>query len=207
MIYMRKKNGNSAIFLLLLVIISAGGVFFLRSQQGVSQKGQESKAPAAFIPQMIARDTDVHNPDGTMKLVMHIERQMDGSTIYTFFITDISGENKKLIFTKTEPKENSMTLHHNSFSPDNKLVIIEEHAGDGVSYLVLKVSGEPFANGSQFLNIVDLYKERKIQYQFSDVTGWAGPTLAIVRTKKDDGSKGPSFWFVTDSRAFLQLIR
>ncbi len=205
--YMKQK-GNGAIFILLLVGIVAGIALVIRSQIAPPPISQQSKAPAAFGPLVpLATDTDVHNPDGTMKLVMHTERQTDGTAIYTFFTADISGENKKLIFTKTQPKEVSMVLHHNSFSPDNKLVIVEEHTGAMVTYFVLKVDGTPFANGSQYLDINGTYKEKDIKYSFNSVTGWAGPTLAIVTTTKDDGTKGPSFWFVTDTRAFLQLAR
>ncbi len=205
-----KRNGNSVVFLLLLVIIAAGTVLVIRSKQSAPQPtaSPEPKSPAAFGPLVpLPKDTEMHNPDGSMKLTMHTERQTDGSTIYTFFIANISGENKKLIFTQTLPKESSMELHQNSFSPDNKLIIVKQRDGDLLRYLVLRVSGEPFANGSQYLDINGLFTERGVKYSFSTVTGWAGPTLAVVTTKKDDGSRGPSFWFVTDSRAFLQLIR
>lgn len=201
---------NYTVFIILLVIIVAGAAFTIRSKQTTPQPtaSSESSSPAAFGPLVpLPKDTDIHNPDGTKKLIMHTERQTDGSTIYTFFIADINGENKKLIFSKTELKDTTMALHHNSFSPDNKMVIIEEHTGNATNYLVLKVSGEPFANGSQYLDINGLFTERGVKYSFSSVTGWAGPTLAVVTTTKDDGSRGPSFWFVTDSRAFLQLIR
>lgn len=209
-IYMKQK-GNSAVFLILLVLVVAGAFVAVKSKPQTASPpsaDQETTKPAAFGPLTpVLKDTNEHNPDGTMQLIMHPETQNDGSTIYTFFTADISGENKKLIFTKTEPKDVTMAIHHNSFSPDNKLVIIEEHTGNQTSYLVLKASGEPFANGNQYLAIDALYKEKGIKYNFSSVTGWAGPTLAIVTTTKEDGSRGPSFWFVTDSRAFLQLIR
>lgn len=208
---MSKKSGNIAIPVLLFVLIAIGVLIVINTKLNLSPMPGRANAPQppSIVEKLLkpVQEIDEHNPDGTMKLIMHSERQTDGSTIYTFFISDIDGGNKKLIFTKTAPKDMSMAIHHNSFSPDNKLVLIEEHNGTAINYFVLKASGEPFANGQQYLDIRDLYTEKKIQYTFDDVTGWAGPTLAIVRTKKEDNSRGPAFWFVTDSRAFLQLAR
>lgn len=206
-----KKNGNAGILILLGIFIVTGVVIVVNTKRTVStppgQAASPNKSPLFPAPTPAPTETEEHNPDGTMKLIMHWDKNDGNTTIYTFFTSDIDGGNKKLIFTKTEPKDVTMTIHHNSFSPDNKLVIIEEHSGSNIDYFVLKVNGEPFASGSQFLNINALYTDKNIKYTFRDVTGWAGNTLAIVRTNNEDGSKGPSFWFVTDSKAFLQLIR
>ena len=54
--------------------------------------------------------------------------------------------------------------------------------------------------------MTSLFEQKKTGYSFKAATGWGSETLLIVTTTKENGTNGPSYWFVIDTRAFLQLI-
>lgn len=165
----------------------------------------EDKPVQLFAKVPEVQVTDVHSSDGTMKLILRAEPGKDDITINTFTASDISGNNPKLLLTKTTSGEQSMGIPYTSWSPDNKLVFIQENNGTQVTYLVLKADGTAFASGDQALDVNDFWAKSEINYTIRTVTGWAAGNLLIVYTSKEDGSKGPAFWFVTDSHNFLQL--
>mgnify|MGYP001558225721 FL=1 len=152
-----------------------------------------------------AAEIQAHAPDGTANLIQRTKISADQSKTYSFFAADVDGKNQQQIFTRTVSPVASMSIPFNAWAPDNKTVFLEENDGVAKKYLVVKVSGERFSKNEQFLEVAGLWGEKKMDYVLDTVTGWASPTLLILTTKKEDGSKGPNYWFEIPSRSFLIL--
>lgn len=184
------------------MILAIAGVLFLANYEKLTSLNQPNPAlinPIAPTPAV--QNTEVHSPDGEMNLIMQAQKQSDGSIAYSFFTSDISGKNKKIIFEKTVGIGASMMIPHNSWSPDNKYVFLRENKSDSFDLLVFKASGENFSNGENYISIMPLFAESKIKHTMKDITGWDSPTLLHVITS------GPSYWFDVTTRSFLQLAR
>lgn len=153
--------------------------------------------------QAISQKSEIHSSDGTMNLIMQTETKKDQPKNYSFFVADISGKNKRLLFTKTVSL-GEISAPLNSWSPDNKYLYLEEKKPGPVDVLVFKASGESFLNGEQYLDVGQLLAKSKAEYHLNHVTGWVSPTLVQVNTIKDDLTKGPSYWFDVESHAFWQ---
>src|SRR5260221_5733586 len=111
----------------------------------------------------------VTSSDGTMQLSMQTQNNTKATT-YSFFTSDATGNTKKLIFQKSVATSGSMSLPANSWSTDNAYVFIAEKDTDGQHVLVLKASGELFANGQQFLDVVNQFNQKQIPHVLSEVT-------------------------------------
>ncbi len=148
---------------------------------------------------------DVHSSDGSMNLKMLTEVQ-DSQITVAFTVSQISGENPRVLFTRNIAKTKSMGIPYNTWSPDNKYVFLQEKNGEQVTFLVFNVTGENFVN-DKYLDIGSFFSQKITDYQMTGVTGWASNTLLIVTTSDKTGQKGPSFWFDITSRAFIQLAR
>lgn len=189
---------------LLLFIVLVGIIFFVTGYQKMTNISQNNFLNPTKTPTPIQK-SEVHSSNGTMKLIMQKQTNKDASDNYSFFIADISGKNERLLFTKNLAPEGEMILPPNSFSPDNKYLYLEENGPASLGVLVFKTTGLPFSEGEQYLDMAELLTKSKTGYSISHVTGWASPILIEINTMKDFSTKGPSFWFVVDSRAFLQL--
>ncbi len=212
---------KSFIVVLFFAIFAAGVIGITQKQTLPSTTTGTRQTPFFPIPNAKPSETDVHSSDGTMKLIMRRERKLNQPEIYSFFSADIEGKNEQLIFTKAVSNGGGMSLPQNSWSPDNKLVFIEEQEPATKSgtpalshVLVFKASGEPFGSapgkvsaGETYFDVPTLFAQKVQNYSFAKVTGWASPTLIIVATTTETGTKGPSYWFEIPSKAFLQLAR
>lgn len=188
--------------IILLVALAFGGVLFLTNYEKLTSSDQQSPILIKPIaPTPTVKNTEVHSADGEMNLIMQTQKQSDDSTTYSFFTSDITGNNKKVIFEKTVGAGVSMEMLQNSWSPDNKYVFLRENKPDSFNIFVFKASGENFADGQQYLDVISLFIQHKVRYLLSDVTGWDSPTLLHVVTS------GPSYWFDITTGAFLQLAR
>lgn len=152
------------------------------------------------------QESELHSIDGTMTLIMRTNSKGNESRTYSFFVADIKDKNKeneRLLFTKTVDAKEEIILPHNSWSPDKKYLFLKEKDKNGkLNFFILKVSGENFADGEQYLNVGDLFTQKKIAYKLDDATGWASPIFLNVTTITDDGKKGPSYWFDISSHNF-----
>lgn len=137
--------------------------------------------------------------DGTMKVTMKSQEKLDGTTDYSFFVSDSSDKNSKLLYSKSI-KKGSMDIPKNTWSPDNKYLFILDKE-DGDHYLVFKANGELFANGDKFIDATLLFEKKQPSFLLSEMTGWDGLGLMHVR------ATNTSFWFDIDSQNFLQLAR
>ncbi|HJY98884.1 MAG TPA: hypothetical protein VJ227_04170 [Patescibacteria group bacterium] len=142
--------------------------------------------------------TTVRSPDGKATLVMR-ERKEEGGTTYTFTVSSEKDPSYKEIFTKTLA-EGGITIPFNTFSPDDKYILLKENLPGGTRYFVVAL-----ANG-QIFEASDLFAEKfGSDYVVSDATGWGGLNLVVINTQKVGGGSGPSFWFEVPSQAFIRL--
>lgn len=183
------------IFILLVFLL--GAVLLALSLQNGSSEVLETPVSSASS---IEQNSEVRSLDGDKKLVMTLKENADSGVQYSFSIPT-SGKDL-IIFTKTLGKGETMALHHNSWSPNNKYVLIEDRFGTSFDYLVFKTNGEDFANGQKYLNATALFNEKVKNYKLEAITGWDDPVLLHVLT-----SKGPPFWFDLTTQSFIQLAR
>ena len=113
--------------------------------------------------------------------------------------------NENYIFSKTLDTEKYMTIPYNTWSPDNRYFFIQENAKEGESIFAFKATGEAFSDTEQHFDVTDLFKKRNTGNNFSEATGWGSESLIIINTTKEDGTKGPSYWFEVPSKAILIL--
>ncbi len=197
------------VFVLLLCIPLGVFLLMLYQKPNVQQENllnplPQNKPFLSVTPNPI-QETEVHTIDGTMKVLMEKRTTKENAQIYTFLVSDISGKNKRTLFTKTASVSSTMILSPNSWSPDGKYLFIRENNKDSFTIFVFKASGNAFLEGQQYIDVVPLFTKRKTTDRVSDVTGWDAPGLLHVKTVLDSNVKGPSYWFDISSQVFLQL--
>ncbi len=158
---------------------------------------------ALILPQAtpVPQTSEVRSLEGTMRLIMTRKENPDGTSNYSFTISDKS-DKKSLIFEKTTGKGEEMALPQNSWSPNDKHIFIEDRKGTFVDYLLFKANGEFFANGEKYLNVTGLFNQKVKNYNLKAITGWDDPLLMHVVT-----INGPLFWFDITTQSFIQLAR
>ncbi|EKD68126.1 MAG: hypothetical protein ACD_48C00070G0002 [uncultured bacterium] len=170
------------VFLLIILLISAA-VVFIKKPPSNTQTPVSSFIAEATVP----KETEVKNLDGSKKLVLTEE----GSV----FISD--DKSRRLLYSGT-----NLSLPQNAWAPDDNYVFIKQDA----TFLVFKTSGEPFAGGEQFLDVVSLFVQKQPERIFKDATGWDGVGLMhVVSDNLPAGRQDTSFWFDVASKGFLQL--
>ncbi len=163
------------------------------------------------VPDSIAVPNQGLAPDGKQTLNMITEPAGAGQTAYSFFvrsagISDPASPSGKLIFTITVATPITLSVPFNTWSPSgNQYVFIQEHEPTITHNFVFKANGAQFANGSEFLDINNIFDQKKTGFLLGEVTGWASPTLLVVNSKKADGTAGPSFWVDVTSRSVMRL--
>lgn len=186
-------------FLIGSIFVGAGTAVLVRPQSTSTATTPQiviASAPVVTAPPADTRE--VHASDGTMNLTL-----VKSGAEESLFISDIAGGNKHQIFQKTY-SYGGITLPANSWSPDNKYVFVEEQEGGVTTFLVMKASGEPFADGKSTIDVGALFTEKLKELKLTTITGWAAPTLLFVTTTKD-GTKSATYWFDVDYRNFLLL--
>lgn len=194
----------------LISIVAAASLFFVVQKNnnfGSSVPVISVNSPLSVVPTEATKQTVFSqiSPDGTKKVIMKIDRNDDDTQTYSFYTGDDVGVNERLVFTKTLDKTKYMTVPFNTFSSDNKYFFIQENSEEGTSIFAFKTSGEPFSDTEAYFDVTDLFKKRETGNNFAEATGWASESLIIINTTKDDGTKGPSYWFEVPSKAILIL--
>lgn len=180
------------------------GAFLIWPYQKPKNPPQNNLLDKSGVSANQLQESEVSSSDGKMKLIMRVEEGKDKVKTYSFFTVDISGKNRKTLFTKTVSLGGEMSIPRNSWSPDNKYLFLIENEEGSTNVLVFKASGEIFQNSQQYLDLRALFKS-KAGYSINNATGWASPTLIYVTTLSDDSTKGPTFWFDLSSHSFIQL--
>jgi hypothetical protein len=146
----------------------------------------------------------METPDGTKTLTMK-RQKVDSYLVYSFFTSAKSDNSEKLIFRKVLISSQSLSIPYNTWSPDNVYFFLKETTPTVNNYYVFNSSGSSFPDGSQYVNIQDLFSQKLPQYTIDEVTGWGAPDLIIVNAKKNERRQKYSFWFEVSSQSFIQL--
>lgn len=161
-----------------------------------------ANAPA---PQPTPKPNEVYNSDGSLKLTLK-SANVNGTTDYVVYVSKGDGSGEKVLFNKTLPAGATLAIPGNSWSPDYKEVFLILKDGSMTQYLSFRADGEVYAQGDKYLEVTSLFTKANSKLTLRDVTGWDGYGLLHVETTNPDGSRGPRFWFVTGTRAFIQLV-
>lgn len=160
------------------------------------------------ITQMYQKDsqqiTEKSSSDGSIKLTEISQKDTSGNNRFTFTVKTKDNSSKTILETVENP-EVSFIIPDNSWAPDNKQFFIERVTPSDIKYLVFKADGSKYSGDLTSLDIGSFWSNTKTVLKIKTVTGWASEDLIVVYTIKQDGTSGPSFWFVTSSKKFLQL--
>ena len=208
---MAAHNRSVVTFFVFVFVLSAGALFLVRqSTPQVPVTSTPIRSTPAVIPS--PSTSEAHAPDGSVTLISRAVKNSDGTATYEFTASGLSGiqilpaGSSRKIFTKTVGPGASMMIPANTWAPENRYVFLEEKdASAAKRFFVVRTTGEPFVSGAEYLDVTALFAEKKTGYTFREATGWASPTLLIITTDKDQGTRGPSYWFEIPSGAFLQL--
>lgn len=172
---------------------------------GFSSAGTILPVPTLVPIKEVTYKSEVHSPDGTMKIVLDKVFKSQTSINHIVTVSKTTGTDKKVILTKTFGENRTIQLPQNSFSPDNKYIFLKEKDKDMFSFYVYKASGELFTDGKEYVEVIPLFEDKKYGLKLSDITGWDSNTLLHIFTEKENSAQGPSFWFDTENYAFYQL--
>lgn len=197
---------KSFIFFVLLVAISVTVAVWHQQRTAPAAEAAGGLTPTPIQKQQNGtKETSVHSSNADKQLIFRATLKSGGTTEYSYVVADISGANGRVLFDKTLPAGASMELPPNSWDPTDTYIFLGEHNSGTVDFFVLKANGEPFADGNKYIDVGAVWANKKIGYTIRTATGWASGTLLIIYTSKDDGSRGPAFWFEIPSTAILQL--
>lgn len=201
------------IFILFIAIVAVVVIVFLTltlrpNSPLVVPQASENKVSdivsTASSSEKTSETSEVHSPDGKMNLIMGKVTEEESLT-YSFFVSEIPETSRKLIFKKTVSADSMMQMSPNAWSPDNKYLFITEKSASSVNYFVFRGDGESFSESEQYIDVVLHFVAKNTGYTLSEITGWDSETLLHVYTTKEDGSRGPSFWFEVPSKNTIQL--
>lgn len=203
-------------FIFFASIIALASLFYLRSPKHMQQLSVATPLPNFVSNQLTPTPTPIPDipkvtfdswtsSDGKEKISMKTEQNPNLSKTYTFTLINTADNSSFPLFFQTVASTSSMTIPFNAFAPDNAYVFLQQKDNDTTHFLVFKTSGQPFANGQQYLDVTPLFVAHTASYKLVDVTGWAGPGLLIVNAKAVDGNANSSFWFDMSSESFISL--
>ena len=182
---------------ILLISLLITAAIFLISYLPNRRASVDSVLPT---PPPTPQATRADAPDSQKTLYLKTKKS-GKMTTYTLSVVNKSDGGEKQIFAKTLDSSESISIPFNTWSPDDKYVLIKKDS----SFFVLSSLVSSDSQDDQTTNVTDLFMKKYPNYKVTDVTGWASPTLVIITTNKEDGSRGPSFWFEVPSHAIIQL--
>src|SRR3989344_1338475 len=144
-----------------------------------------------------AKETSVDYlaPNGKATLTMKNGKEVNGVITQTFYFTSEEDKNPVKIFEKDSDPPNVISVHHNTFSPDNKYIFLQSEDSGKTQYIVMRTDGKDIKEGSYTVEIEGLFSEKHPDFVITDVTGWGSYNLIVVNTDTKDGKIGPSWWF------------
>lgn len=198
-------------FVVFLCVVAVGVGISVYSQKQTpievqAENGQEDQISPAVTPRAPrVQEQKVNSSKADKRLILRTTTIPEGGAQYSFMITDSTGNGAWTLFSKKLPAGASMALPFNTWDPTDTYVFLEEITGGVSNYYVLRTNGKPFPDGELFIDVGAVWGAKKPGYTIRKATGWASGTLLIIYTSKDDGSRGPAFWFEIPSTAILQL--
>lgn len=204
MFYTHSRSSRLSILCLVFgIAVGIGYLFSLRTKQ-MRIRVMPTFPSLAPVIKNKAKATPWVSPDGKKTLIMKTAPGAKSQTVYSFFVSNSASEAGKLVYTVTHDASTTMSIPFNAWSPGNLYFFIQEHDGT-TRTLVFKASGETFPDTQAYLNVNDLFAQKKSGYIFDEVTGWADPTLLVINTKTEDGKNGSSFWFDVSRKSLIRL--
>lgn len=199
-------------FVLLLLLGIAITVYTQTRTLTPAKAASVAVNPTALVPPtpVAARPqkTEIDSAKADQKLVLVATPGQNGTTAYTFSITDFNGNNPRPLLTRTLGPGATMSLPWNAWDPtDTYVFIAEQNSGQPPDFFVLRADGQPIVSGQQAIDVGSVWTAKDPGYTIRTATGWASGTLLIVYTSKNDGTNGPSFWFEIPDTAIIQLAR
>jgi hypothetical protein len=206
-------NGKNLKILILLLILIAGIMIWKTPKQNLQQVNQiqtptvsiSATNPGKNPSQNKTNIYQIPSGDGSVKLIQTVTTLADGSSSNLIKTVNVANNKETTILEKNLANGTSIMIPSNSWSPDNKQFFVEQISPDNTYYFVYKGDGSSFKQGQSYLDIGSFWANSKYTYSINTVTGWASDDLLVVYTSKQDGTKGPSFWFVISTHSFLQL--
>jgi hypothetical protein len=190
-------------FLVFVLLVGIGVVATIWYRQSTTTTAEAYSVDPTPTPKQRKlnniQETSVHSSNADKQLILRSTTMSDGMTEYSYIVADISGANERVLFAKTLLAGSVMSLPDNSWDPTDTYVFIEEKDNGVPNYFVMKSAG------GFLIDVGAVWKEKKMPYTIRTATGWASGTLLIIYTAKDDGSRGPAYWFEIPSTAILQL--
>ena len=195
-----RKIELESIFLISMVALASLYFVVQRNNQGInvrvaSPTNQESQEN---IYSQIS-------PDGTKEVVARVVQNQDHTKTFSFYTKDTAQSAEKLIFSKAISDTASMKIPYNTWSSNNQYFFIQENAVSGKSIFAFQASGKQFSDTENYFDVTEIFKNKETGNNFTEATGWASESLIIINTTKNDGTKGPSYWFEVPSKAILLL--
>lgn len=185
-----------------LAVIAVAVIAFSRS---TSQSAPLSTPTPMATPQaVVTKLAGANTGEGKKRLIGSVST-MAGTSTYTFDVLDNKTQASAKLYTLTVPSATTVSIPPNTWTPDGKLVFLQQTTDNTHEFLVLKADGSAFKDGEQVLHVVELWNKGKHTNKITNATGWASEELLILNTQKEDGSKGQNYWFNTRTLAFLAL--
>src|SRR5579859_268548 len=121
--------------ILLLVIVAGGAVtaFLLPAR-----KANVYNPPSIIEPKLPTETTSQNSEDGTVIVSMKKEVNNDGSSKYSFYVSN------NLVFSNTLSKGKTMSIPFNTWSNDNKYFFVKD--SDNNYYVVSAANGANYIN-------------------------------------------------------------
>jgi len=168
---------------------------------------QELQNPSpTLIPTPKIETSSQISPDGAKLLTMTVTTNKNTKT-YAFTTSDGTNTNvnKVSIYTAILPSTENMSIPFNTWSPDNAYVFLQHNTASSSGVIAMKANDQPFADGKQYIDVTGVFNAKNTGNTYQVTTGWASPTLLIVNSTTQDGSKGPSYWVEIPSQTVIQL--
>ena len=201
-----RSLGTSLLLFLGFLVLSVGTAFGLT--RGASDRAGSSilvRAEVHAIPTLPPNTSSRPSSKADKKIWLTSRKVKDG-TLYSVFVSDTSDSNKVQLFGTTMPEATTINLPYNTWAPDDKHVFLEvTRAGQPPTYWIFQAGGGAFTGGQPYLDVGQFWTDRKVPFTIRTATGWASETLLIIYTYKEDGGKGPAYWFDLPSKTFVEL--
>jgi len=155
----------------------------------------EQADTAQPTPQVVRTSKVVHSPDGTLQVTLtSVPQQATGPAI-TVSVSNTDGTDRKILYRTTLENGWLASAPANAWSPDNRLVFVILRDTADMDALVLRASGEPFADGVAYMSVSEHFHASYPEISIRDITGWDSPELIHIMTYAPDGEKGFSYRF------------
>lgn len=203
MLRIKKKPRSHLAFILILAMGVVGVFFWFAAKPALSPVNQSylpSALPTATPNPKIGTFSQI-SPDGKKTIEITTKEISPGNLNYDITILDNLDNTSLLLHSSYLESEADLVIPFNTWSPDNKHFFIVEKKPFETRYLLFQ-SDHSFNN----VRITTDFENAEIPYLFKDITGWASPTLLIIRTEeRDAGEPGPSYWYEITTRKFIKL--